>query len=271
MFFCLISLLKSSGCHCTPRQNNLSFLSTASMLLLYAPVKSVSGVGVLTIFGITQGTFFQFWTPDLLRGFGVGTPNGSLWTICTLIQFYILAVLFYRFIRNKKMYWWIAFFCISVAAGLIAPLLEKIFPEILYKLYNQFILQYFWIFMIGLMIARYREKVIPFMKRFWWLFMGTAILLHVLTVPDFKSPYPLFGSILLIVGSIGFSYAFPKINISYDCSYGIYIYHMVVINVFIQLGFTERYWLIPATVLITVLLSMGSTTIGKRIREHYEK
>ncbi len=36
-------------------------------------------------FAFTQGTIFQFWTPDSLRGYGCGTPNGSLWTITVIV------------------------------------------------------------------------------------------------------------------------------------------------------------------------------------------
>ena len=45
-----------------------------------------TNVGVL----IGQLTLFQFFTPDALRDFGYGCPNGSLWTIPVEIEFYIL-------------------------------------------------------------------------------------------------------------------------------------------------------------------------------------
>ena len=37
----------------------------------------------------TKLTFFQFWTNEILRSWGTGTPNGSLWTITVELQFYI--------------------------------------------------------------------------------------------------------------------------------------------------------------------------------------
>ena len=43
------------------------------------------------LFIIGQSTIFQFWTPNCLRQFGCGTPNGSLWTICVIVQFYFIA------------------------------------------------------------------------------------------------------------------------------------------------------------------------------------
>ncbi|TCV10498.1 acyltransferase-like protein [Sphingobacterium alimentarium] len=37
----------------------------------------------------TQITIFQFYTPDFLRSFGAGNPNGSLWTIFIEFSFYL--------------------------------------------------------------------------------------------------------------------------------------------------------------------------------------
>ena len=55
----------------------------------------------LTLFSFTQGTLFQFWTPDSLRGYGCGTPNGSLWTITVIVQFYLLIWFFRNFLKGK--------------------------------------------------------------------------------------------------------------------------------------------------------------------------
>ena len=58
--------------------------------------------GKLSLFAVTQSTIFQFWTPDFLREYGCGCPNGSLWTICVLIQFYVIAFYVYKWLRGKK-------------------------------------------------------------------------------------------------------------------------------------------------------------------------
>ena len=57
------------------------------LLILYD--ESVDWLQILG-YTLSQGTFFQFWTPDCLRGYGCGVPNGSLWTIGILIQFYLI-------------------------------------------------------------------------------------------------------------------------------------------------------------------------------------
>ena len=49
-----------------------------------------TGVKNLGIYVITQTTIFQFYTGNWLRDYGVGTPNGSLWTISVIIQLYFV-------------------------------------------------------------------------------------------------------------------------------------------------------------------------------------
>ena len=75
-------------------------LSAIAMLVLYgSKIQAIP----FTLFCITQGSFLQFWTPDSLRGYGCGTPNGSLWTICTFVQFYIIAWIVHRILKKKQM------------------------------------------------------------------------------------------------------------------------------------------------------------------------
>ena len=40
-----------------------------------------AGIKDIGIYLSTQMTAFQFYTGDWLRSYGVGTPNGALWTI----------------------------------------------------------------------------------------------------------------------------------------------------------------------------------------------
>ena len=51
---------------------------------------------------VGQLTLFQYYTPDSLRAFGVGCPNGSLWTIPVEFVFYLLLLdLFYYLVKKS--------------------------------------------------------------------------------------------------------------------------------------------------------------------------
>ena len=61
----------------------------------------------LLIYLGTQLSVFQFYTGDWLRGYGVGVPNGALWTITVDIQFYLLAYLLLKWLSKKPLRYWI--------------------------------------------------------------------------------------------------------------------------------------------------------------------
>lgn len=74
-------------------------VSLITIFVLYDGVV-LRDVGLLAI---TESIFMQFWTPDSLCGFGVGTPNGSLWTICVIVQFYIVAWFIKKVVAKHNM------------------------------------------------------------------------------------------------------------------------------------------------------------------------
>lgn len=112
------------------------------------------------VFNFTQATVFQFWTPDCLRSYGVGTPNGSLWTQSVIVQFYILVWLVYRFLKNKGRTSWLIGLVIAFAISLGLQYFRKhsSIPEIGNKLLGQTVFQYIWLFWLGMGGYIYREK-----------------------------------------------------------------------------------------------------------------
>ena len=68
---------------------------------------------------------------------------------------------------------------------------------------------------------------------------------------------------LLVSGLIGFAYAFPRLSVKTDISYGIFLYHMIIVNIFIQMGWLHSWGYAVIIMLIAALLAFGSAkTIG---------
>ena len=215
------------------------------------------------LFAITQSTIFQFWTPDCLRGYGCGCPNGSLWTICVLIQFYIFAYFFYKWLHGKKLWVWVVAILGSLGLSLLTPAVRSFIPEIAGKLYGQTLIPYLWMFLCAALVAEKKDVMIPFLKKYWWAFVAALLLKKYLLHWDIQASYSVFGTLLLFLGLVGFAYSFPKLNIKTDISYGIYIYHMTVVNALMTFGLFHNPWLFVLVLVATCLLAWISTkTVG---------
>lgn len=218
----------------------------------------------LIMFAIAQGTVFQFWTPDTLRGYGCGTPNGTLWTICVMIQFYIVAWGIRKLLYNKKIITWLLFFGLLVSVSVLGDyLISQMGYEAIGKLYNITIVRFCWLFFVGCFIAEFKELLMPMLMKYWYLILIVGIIPYLSQI-DISARYGVISSIMLGGGLIGFAYKFPQMLIKIDISYGIFLYHMIVVNVFISLGRIGKWWNAISVLIITVLLAGISTlTVGK--------
>ena len=220
----------------------------------------------LVVFTIAQCTLFQFWTPASLRGFGVGTPNGALWTIGVIIQFYIIAWFFYKIMKSRKIAAWIlglvGAFVISWIGSYIFYNVVKI--DVMGKLFDQTILKYFWLFYIGMFIARFANVIVPMLQRYWQVLLAVAFAFF-WTGMDFYSGYYFAWSLLLVSALIGFAYKYPILSISPDISYGLFLYHMIVVNIFVNYGIIGKWGYALLVVIISSILAYISTvTVGKK-------
>ena len=119
------------------------------------------------LFGVTQGTLFQFWTPDFLREYGCGVPNGSLWTISVIVQFYIVAWVLHKFLKKKSQNWWFALFGASIVLGLLKSVIGSYLPSIIGKFYGQTVFPYMWLFLAGCFISDKFDLIIHVLKKYW--------------------------------------------------------------------------------------------------------
>lgn len=233
----------------------------AVLLLLFSgPIRW----GQLGLFALTQGTVLQFWTPDFLRGYGCGTPNGSLWTICTLIQFYVLLYFLRKWLHGKKLWVWLMFLGGSILLGVSDPVAERLLPGLLFKLYRQTVIPYLWLFALGMLLSEKQATVLPFLRRWWWVFGILALGARLLTWDIACGYYGLIGSYTLLAAVLGIAYRFPRLGVKKDISYGIYLYHMTVINAMIALGFTGKTEHLFFAMGASCLLAWGSAELFQR-------
>lgn len=235
-------------------------VETISILLMYRKWNIMH----MIMFVICQGTILQFWTPASLRDYGCGTPNGTLWTVCVIVQFYIISWLVYKLFHKKQLVHWVVLISGTVFISVIGQwVVENIGNEILVKLYGQTLFKYCWLFAVGCFIAEYKDKIIPSLSKFWYMFLVAGIIPY-LTGFDVYAGYYVFWSIFMTCGMLGFAYAFPGLVIKLDISYGLFLYHMVVVNILIEIGMVGNWAYGIIAVAISVLCAWCSCiTIGK--------
>lgn len=218
---------------------------------------------ILFVFG--QGTLFQFWTPESLRGYGVGTPNGALWTIGVMIQYYIIAWFFYKLMKNKDLIMWIIGFIVSFAISIAGIFVTHnlIRFGIISKLYDQTCIKYFWLFYIGMFIAEFKDRILPILIKYCYAFLMIAAVFF-WTGYDIFAGYYLFWSLFLTTGLIGIAYRFPMLSINPDISYGLFLYHMTIVNIFVNFGWTGSWlYVIPSVLMAGLLAYISTITVGR--------
>jgi len=243
----------------------LCFILTLILLIIFRTI-SASDLFSTTMlkWSIAQITFFQFWTPDILRSWGVGTPNGSLWTIPVEIEYYLLLPMIVLLFKNIKII--TKLFFIAACSILFNAYLSYLGreEEVIVKLARVSVLPYFYCFLVGAIMYVYWVKIKKFIegKVHYWLVIFISFCLIVDTHPSY---YPkniqMISNIFLSVLTISLAYTLPatgKILKGNDISYGIYIYHMLVINSLVALGYVGKIKYLVSAIVLTAILSSVS-------------
>jgi peptidoglycan/LPS O-acetylase OafA/YrhL len=207
----------------------------------------------LVLWVVGQSTVFQVWNPVFLREFGVGVVNGSLWTIAVEIQFYVVVALLLASLRsfdragqNRRLAWVTALF-FGIAA--LLPVLEepiRALPlgDLAWKVLGVSFVPWFYMFMLGTVAQRSSDWIIPLILRHRMALIAAYVAAIALAKFVFRLPLgndipwylvPIMAAAVLSVAysAPGFSERVLRGN---DISYGLYIYHMPVVNGLLAFG-----------------------------------
>lgn len=212
-------------------------INTVIIALLYTVPTLKDGI----IYLVTQFFGLNFYTGDWLRGYGVGTPNGVLWTIGVQVQFFLIAPIIHKLLRKLQL---------PISAALIGVLtllsiaIEKcagLLPQIGYKLIGVTVVPYLYFLVLGMAGWCFRDQIVPALQKLRWVILPVFILWK-LAENHLQFPHIFDGvmyntvtTLLTALLIFGFGFSF-KWRMKQDLTYGFYLYHMVFINIAIHLG-----------------------------------
>ena len=202
----------------------------------------------LIVWFIAQTTIGQAYNPSLFRDIGVGVINGSLWTITTEILFYFCVPVIV-WLERKWRFALILLMAVTFAIYVHGPhfFTRPVYREkTMYDLMALTPLVWGWMFGVGILAVKYFHVVLQYLK---WLPLA---IIPMLAIINFGSDGYLLGSSGNKLGIIYFvcyvsiilwlAFSLPYIPLSFDFSYGIYIWHMPIINLLLFQA-AESVWL----------------------------
>jgi peptidoglycan/LPS O-acetylase OafA/YrhL len=267
------------------RNNNLKVYFTNRALRIFPGLWVLILVTVI-VFSLTGINFFNsealkwlpcqlagiIFTPKFLSNYGFGSYNGSLWTIPLELEFYIVLPLCYLLAPKNKINLWfysLLFIFILIKFSYDYSIGDKI-DTLIPKLISYSFLPNFYLFLTGVILQRlkiFKLKII-YNKGVFWLagyilfslggyFLFGSKLSHSFSAITFF----IVRDLLLAVCVLSIAYTLPttasRLLKTNDISYGVYIYHGLVITVLVQEKLTsyENIFLIIGITYILAYLS----------------
>ena len=234
---------------------------------------STVGAGFWDVFLLYLGktTIVQFYNPEFMRHFGDGVLNGSLWTICVELQFYLITPILYALAVSKQKRRTNGFLIALVIGSIIINRLlhatqEEYGESDYWKLARVSFLPWVYMFLVGVIAQRNFAFVGKFMRKRQILLVLPAYLLytHFMRTLGFSldnsiSPLLFFPLVALVLVA---AYSAPdlarKTLHGQDISYGIYIYHVPIMNMFLYYHYNDDILYTGVVLLITVAIALSS-------------
>jgi len=187
------------------------------------------------------------YTPEFLSEFGFGSYNGSLWTIPLELQFYVIVPVIYLLIAKGRnvttvvLLSFLSFFFIALVYRYLRSQALNEFPgqeTLELKLIRYTFIPHVYMFFFGVLLQRLNVHKSGLIHGKAALWIAGYLLFH------YFAPHNTLLNVvrLLFLGvcTISIAYTLPELSKRFlgktDISYGIYIYHGLLLNIFVQLG-----------------------------------
>jgi peptidoglycan/LPS O-acetylase OafA/YrhL len=227
-----------------------------------------------------QASFFQFYNPDFMRAFGVGVINGALWTVTVELQFYaLMPILYALLVRNRR--WLALVFLLSLALNVYFRFhldWNRLGAKLLYVSW----LPWVYMFILGCVAAKYHEQTERLKARLQLRWLVPAYVLSMVFIGSYEanaanSINPI--SFLLLAGCLlklstqrlRLPERLSRFVARNDLSYGLYLYHMPVINLLIYLGWFSAHANLLAAFVVSGLAATLSWFLIERPALQYKR
>lgn len=233
--------------------------------------------GGIALLFLAKTTFVQFYNPQFMRHFGDGVLNGSLWTVCVELQFYVLIPLLYQLFyrRGSKRFDVALLLLIVLSIGVNRALYgtESAFGHDDYwKLVRVSFLPWLYMFLTGVMVQRHFPRVASLLAKNLLLPVGVAYLAYAMLMRHLGFSFDnnmsplIFAPLSALV--LAAAYSGPslagRLLKGNDFSYGIYIYHVPVMDTMMYFRMTGSVLDSLVTWLLTACFAAASWNIVER-------
>jgi peptidoglycan/LPS O-acetylase OafA/YrhL len=229
------------------------FFSLVMLIVFYAtPMRENIGTSLMWL--VMQVTFLQSWNPPFLRGYGTGLVNPALWTIPVELSFYVVLPLLYMLgerLRRLRLVLWGAATLSFVIFYFVINQLDPANPsqtlarKVLTVSPASFV-TWLWMFLIGVLAQAEGERLRSLVRGRFPLFAVIAVAVGSLSlwvdIPPFLhlpgNEIGLLNALTLSAACLSFAYSYSGLAQrwlrGFDLSYGIYLFHMPIVNALIM-------------------------------------
>ena len=266
--------------------NRLKTLAPSLYFYMLMTIALLFAIGAISFNVFTDKGFFAWifsnlilfpvYHPSTFSHIGVGALNGSLWTIVAQLSFFIFIPIIFRVEKKIGFRNMILGLMILGVIGFALSWAATFLPQetFLIKVYNVIFIPHLIYFSLGILWSRIWNSVLQGQTLFW-----ISITLVILFRIDVLGLGQYLGDLVELIWAVPFSYAivwfgynglkfFRKFNKLENLGMGIYIWHMVVVNILLYLGINKVSYLSgPLMFLVVLILTIVLAYISRVIIE----